>query len=67
VRNILSTADALGHTTRYGYDALNRKVNTTDATGQITVLSYDLVGNLLSLTDPDQNTTRTRPLTPMTT
>jgi YD repeat-containing protein len=46
VGNILSTADALGHTTRYSYDTLNRKVSTTGVIGKTTLLTYDRIGNL---------------------
>ncbi|MBL0042694.1 MAG: RHS repeat protein [Xanthomonadales bacterium] len=56
--NTISSTDALGRSTLYRYDRLNRLIETTDALGGKTGYGYDLRDNLLSLTDANQNTHR---------
>src|SRR5205823_4214468 len=52
--NVLSTTDANGNTTSYGYDALNRVVQQISGFGSAVAstatMLYDKVGNLLSET-----------------
>jgi len=63
--NVISVTDALGNTTTFEYDQLNRQVTQTladpDGTGALTApvtqYDYDLTGNLLSVTDPEDNVT----------
>ena len=40
--------DALGHSTHYEYDVLNRTTRTTDAVGGQTTFTYDANGNLVA-------------------
>ena len=54
---MIAQTDALGHTTYYGYDFLNRMVSVSNALGESTLYTYDLKGNLLSQTDAAGNTT----------
>ena len=49
--DLLTTTDALGHTTTNSYDALGRLLSTTDAEGNTTRYTYDADGNLLTTTD----------------
>ena len=62
--NVLSTADALSHTTWTVYDSLNRPIRSVSALGSgpndmrfATTTVYDAVGNVASVTDPAGNTT----------
>jgi RHS repeat-associated protein len=49
---LTAVTDALGHTTRYGYDAQRRLTTVTDPLNNVTTYSYDHTnGNLLSTTD----------------
>jgi len=59
VGNLISTTDALDHTTTYEYDALNRKVKTTDALGHTTQVAYDVLGNVIDETDANGVITHT--------
>lgn len=58
VGNRTSTTDALGHTTRYVHDALDRVVEVEDALGGRTRLSYDGNDRLTQVVDPRGLTTR---------
>ncbi|MGI9428240.1 MAG: DUF6531 domain-containing protein, partial [Bythopirellula sp.] len=59
VGNLVSTTDALGHTTNNDYDRLDRLVSTrvpdpADSTGAdelVTTLAYDILGNLIAQTN----------------
>ena len=65
VGNVLSTTDAMGRTTTYQYDALNRKTSETtpdpDGAGGNAALTtryqYDAAGNLLQTIESDGRTT----------
>ena len=64
--NVLSVTDALGRTTTFQYDTMNRKVAESDplpnsmaVTAPTTTWTYDADGNMLSETDPLGNTTST--------
>jgi len=46
----LRRTDALGQTTRTGYDAQNRRVLITDTVGVESRFQYDLHGNVISST-----------------
>lgn len=48
--NKRTETDWLGHTTTYGYDALNRVDRRTELRGKVTVYGYDEMGNLRSET-----------------
>ena len=54
---LLTTTDALSHTTTYAYDALGQKTSVTDALNHATTDAYDAVGQLTSTTDADGDTT----------
>ena len=56
--NLVSKTDANGNATRFGYDALHRKVRVEDANGGVTALAYDTWDHLVSVTDANGNTTR---------
>jgi RHS repeat-associated protein len=61
VGNMLSSTDALGHTTRYLYDSRNRLEAVTDPEGNTTSNSYNPSNdNLLSTTDANGNVTTFR-------
>ena len=53
----MSVTDALGHTTSYAYDALNRQIGRTDALGNTATSAYDPEGNRLASTDAAGKTT----------
>ncbi|HND51600.1 MAG TPA: hypothetical protein PLV92_04355, partial [Pirellulaceae bacterium] len=44
--------DALGHSTTYAYDGMNRQIETVDAEGFKTETLYDGVGNVVATIDP---------------
>ncbi|MES2296809.1 MAG: hypothetical protein V4582_07180 [Pseudomonadota bacterium] len=50
--NLTQVTDALGHVTKYGYDALNRRTTITDAATGVTRNTYDGQDQLTSVTDP---------------
>jgi RHS repeat-associated protein len=64
--NVIETVDALGHTTKVAYDALNRPIRITEAdpddTGPlvspVTLLAYDALGRLVAMRDPIDTLTR---------
>ncbi len=49
--NLLTTTDALGNTTSYGYNSFNELARRTTPKGESTVLTYDSSGNPTALTD----------------
>jgi RHS repeat-associated protein len=53
VGNLIAARDELGRTTRFSYDALNRKISDLMPDGAITTYSYDPAGNLLRRNMPD--------------
>lgn len=55
--NVIQETDPLGHTTKYTYDALNRKTKLTNALDKDYVFSYDVAGHLLDEIDPKDNMT----------
>ncbi len=60
VGNVLTRTDALGNTTKFGYDTRFNFVNSvTDALGHTTKMTYDVNGNLTSVTDANGNTAQT--------
>lgn len=54
-----SKTDPLGHVTRYGYDAANRRVSATDALGGLTQHTYDAANHEIAITDALGHTTTT--------
>ncbi|OPX42547.1 tRNA(Glu)-specific nuclease WapA precursor [Ruminiclostridium hungatei] len=56
----VSKEKGLGYTTKYGYDALGRRVAETNANGAVTSCYYDGAGNIIKITvrktanDPEQ-------------
>lgn len=54
---LLSSTDALGHTTSFGYNAFGQVLYTIDARGMGTTNTYDSSGNLLTAKDALGNTT----------
>jgi uncharacterized protein RhaS with RHS repeats len=58
--NLSSTTDALGPTTSYQYDAVNRKTIATEAVGtslkRTTTTAYNAIGNVCSVTDALKST-----------
>lgn len=57
VRNLLTSANALGETTQYQYDNLNRQITTIDPNGDATTYGYDAAGNRTRVTDAELNDT----------
>ena len=55
--NVTSTKDALGHTTSYGYDALNRQTSVAAPDQPAATTDYDAAGNVTSVTDALGNQT----------
>ena len=55
--NLLSTTDALGHTSGYTYNATRQVLTSTDARNNTTTNVYDPKGNLLTTTDALNHTT----------
>lgn len=55
---LTNVVDALGRSTRYGYDSLNRTNRIIDAEGGVVVLEYDENGNRTRVVDPVGNATR---------
>jgi YD repeat-containing protein len=52
VGNVLESTDANGHTTKYGYDAVNRQNKVTDALGKVVSQKvYDAAGRVISSTN----------------
>ncbi len=51
---LASTADALGDTTRFAWDARGRQTQITDPAGNTTTYSYDLLNRITQVTFPDQ-------------
>ena len=49
---LISVADPLGRTVRYGYDEARRLVTVTDAAGGVLRYDHDTAGRISSLTDP---------------
>ena len=49
---LVSAADPLGRTVRYGYDAQRRLTTVTDAAGGTVRYTYDDLGRLAAVTDP---------------
>ena len=49
--NVVTQTDALGRSTQFRYDSLNRRVEMIDARGGASTSRYDAVGNLVSQTD----------------
>ena len=49
--------DPLGHTTTYGYDAVNNQTAITNTLGHATTYGYDALNRRTSITDPLGNTT----------
>ncbi len=56
--HMLSSTDALGHTTYFTYDRYGNLTTTTDALGNTTRNAYDEQGNLTSTTDALGHVTR---------
>jgi YD repeat-containing protein len=56
--NVIASIDALGRTTQFTYDKLNRQVVRTNALGSMSTIAYDAVGNLISQTDELGRTTQ---------
>jgi RHS repeat-associated protein len=50
-------ADALGRTTRFSYDALNRLIGRVNPLSGTTAVTYDGNGNIVTITDPQDQTT----------
>jgi len=50
--DLVSSTDALSHTTFYGYDAAGERTSTTDPLGYTTAISYDVGGRAITTTDP---------------
>lgn len=50
--NLISTSNALGHTSNYQYDALNRVTRETNTMGGITKYLYDVGDRVISVMDP---------------
>ena len=55
--NVTAVTNALGNTTSYEYDALNRQTAIIDSLSETTTTTYDPEGNILSLVDPSGNAT----------
>src|SRR5262249_15829994 len=53
--NVATKTDALGHTTSYQYDNLNRLLKTTFVDGSAISYTYDLFGNQTSVIDQRGN------------
>lgn len=51
--NLITTTDALGQATNYGYNALNQRTSETLPDNALTQFHYDAAGNLLSTILPD--------------
>jgi RHS repeat-associated protein len=56
--NRISQTDALGRTTRYEYNYLDKLIRVIDPAGGATIYNYDANGNLTSITDANGQTTR---------
>src|SRR5207249_3775442 len=54
---LTTVVDALGRSTRYEYDALNRTNKIIDAEGGVTRFEYDNTGNRTKVIDPVTNIT----------
>jgi RHS repeat-associated protein len=54
---LTNVVDALGRSTRYGYDSLNRTNRIIDAEGGVVVLEYDENSNRTRVVDPVGNAT----------
>jgi RHS repeat-associated protein len=55
---VISTTDALNHTTQYAYDDAGRRTSVTDALGHVTSFVYDSAGNQTSAVDANNHTTQ---------
>ena len=53
---LISTADALGNTTRFQWDGRGRRSQVTDPIGSVTSYAYDLLDRVTTTTYPDQTT-----------
>ncbi len=55
--NLLSTTDALNHTTTLTYTSIGQLATVTDARNNTTAFSWDVEGRLDEVTDPNNKTT----------
>jgi len=53
---VVSVADTLGNTTRYGYDPVGDLTSVTDPAGNVVAMSYDQRGRMVTKQDPDTGT-----------
>ncbi len=59
-RYLLTSTDALGHTTTYsGYNKFGKPATVTDYRGRITTYTYDSWGNVVSVSHPDNSVEQT--------
>lgn len=57
-RGVVAYTNQLGLVTRYGYDALGRRLAETNANGEVTRYVYSPAGDLITLTDAKNHSTQ---------
>jgi RHS repeat-associated protein len=56
IGRLISTADALGNTTQFGWDNRGRRTSVTDPVGNVTSFAYDLLDRVTTTTFADNTT-----------